>query len=431
MNYQQTISYLFSTLPVFERTGANAYKADLTNTIRLCNLLGNPQNDIKTIHIAGTNGKGSTSHMLASILQEKGWKVGLYTSPHLKDFRERILINGNKIPKAYITGFVRQYFNEIEKIDLSFFELTVGLAFKFFSESKVDIAVIEVGLGGRLDSTNIITPLISVITNISFDHMQFLGNTLEKIASEKAGIIKPNVPVVIGETQAEIRHVFTEKSKETGSDLLFADSLFSLRKNLETTVSAGHLSVNVMKDQKLFLKDLVSPLSGFYQLKNIVTVLGVIEMLGKRGIPVTMREIKRGIRKVIKNTHLSGRWQILSFSPLTICDTGHNEAGLTEVTSQINSISYGYLHFVFGVVKDKAIDKILAILPKNATYYFCNAATPRALNAGELKVQANLAGLAGESYSSVSEALKSAQTKAGTRDLIFIGGSTFVVAEVI
>ena len=416
---------------MFERTGAAAYKSDLTNTLVFCNLLGNPQNDIRTIHVAGTNGKGSTSHMLASILQEKGWKVGLYTSPHLKDFRERILINGKKIPKAYVTGFVKQYLKEFEKIGLSFFEMTVGLAFHYFSKSKTDIAVIEVGLGGRLDSTNIITPLVSVITNISFDHMQFLGDTLEKIATEKAGIIKPNVPVVIGETQKKIRHVFIQKANESGSDLLFADSLYSLERNQTSAIEDDHLIVDVFRDKKLFLKDLHSPLLGFYQLKNIVTVLGVVEMLGKTGVSMTGNEIKRGIRKVIKNTHLSGRWQIISFSPLTICDTGHNEAGLNEIIPQINSIPYHHLHFIFGVVKDKAIDKMLAILPKNATYYFCNADIPRALNAEQLKIQANLVGLKGDSYPSVLEALTTAQKKAGNEDLVFVGGSTFVVAEVL
>ena len=431
MNYPQTLSYLFSRLPMYERTGAAAYKADLTNSFAFCDLLGNPQNDIKTIHVAGTNGKGSTSHMLASILQEKGWKIGLYTSPHLKDFRERILINGKKIPQGYVTGFVKQYIKEFERIRLSFFEMTVGLAFNYFRNRKVDIAVIEVGLGGRLDSTNIITPLVSVITNISFDHMQFLGDTLEKIAVEKAGIIKPNVPVVIGETQKKIRHVFIQKANEAGSDLLFADSLYSLKRNQLSVVGDDHLTVDVLRDKKVFLKDLRSPLTGFYQLKNIVTVLGVVEMLGKTGISITENEIKCGIRKVIKNTHLSGRWQVISFSPLTICDTGHNEAGLSEIISQINTLSYDHLHFVFGVVKDKAIDKMLAILPKNATYYFCKADIPRALNEEELKIQANLAGLNGESYPSVLEALTIAQKKAGIEDLVFVGGSTFVVAEIL
>jgi dihydrofolate synthase/folylpolyglutamate synthase len=369
--------------------------------------------------------------MLASILQEKGWKVGLYTSPHLKDFRERILINGKKIPKAYVTGFVKQYLKEFEKIGLSFFEMTVGLAFHYFSKSKTDIAVIEVGLGGRLDSTNIITPLVSVITNISFDHMQFLGDTLEKIAIEKAGIIKTNIPVVIGETQKKIRHVFIQKANEAGSDLLFADSLYSLNRNQSSAIGGDHLIVDVFRDKKLFLKDLCSPLSGLYQLKNIVTVMGTVEMLGKTGVSITGKEIKRGIRKVIKNTHLSGRWQIISFSPLTICDTGHNEAGLNEIIPQINSIPYHHLHFIFGVVKDKAIDKMLAILPKKATYYFCNADIPRALNAEELKIQANLVGLKGDSYPSVLEALTTAQKKAGNEDLVFVGGSTFVVAEVL
>lgn len=431
MNYAQTISYLFSKLPVFERTGAAAYKADLMNTLVFCKRLGNPQDKIKTIHVAGTNGKGSTSHMLASILQEKGLKVGLYTSPHLKDFRERILINGKKIPKGYVTEFVKQHIKEFERIKLSFFEMTVGLAFDYFNKKKVDIAVIEVGLGGRLDSTNIITPLVSVITNISYDHMQFLGDTLEKIATEKAGIIKPNVPVVIGETQDKTRHVFIQKANECHSQVLFADSYYSIQRDQRTIIEDVHFNADVFRNKKLFLNDLRSPLLGLYQLKNIVTVMGVVEILGQQGIPVTKNEIKRGINKVVKNTLLAGRWQILSFSPLTICDTGHNEAGFSEIIAQINSIPFRHLHFVFGVVKDKAIDKMLALLPGNATYYFCKADIPRALNENDLKNQANLAGLNGEAYSSVKEALTAAQKKAGNDDLVFIGGSTFVVAEVL
>jgi dihydrofolate synthase / folylpolyglutamate synthase len=431
MNYQETVAYLFSRLPVFEHTGANAYKGDLTNVIAFCDLLGNPQNDFKTIHIAGTNGKGSTSHMLASILQEKGWKVGLFTSPHLLDFRERIRINGKKIPKRYVTEFVKQHLQDFERIGLSFFEMTVGLAFSYFSQQKVDIAVIEVGLGGRLDSTNIITPLVSVITNISFDHMQFLGDTLEKIAGEKAGIIKPGVPVVIGETQQEISHIFIKKAHESGSVLLFSDSLYWLKREKDAFTGKDHLKADAYRDDELFIKDLSSPLLGSYQLKNSVTVLGAVEMLGKTGISIRKNEIKRGIRNVIRNTHLSGRWQVLSLSPLTICDIGHNEAGFTGIIAQIHSISFHRLHFVFGVVKDKAIDKMLATLPENATYYFCKAGIPRALNQDELKNRANIAGLKGESYPSVREAYTAAQKNAGAGDLIFIGGSTFVVAEVL
>jgi dihydrofolate synthase / folylpolyglutamate synthase len=431
MNYQQSVSYLFSKLPVFERTGITAYKGDLTNVVAFCELLGNPQKDLKAIHVAGTNGKGSTSHMLASILQEKGMKVGLFTSPHLKDFRERIRVNGKKISRSYVAGFVNQHIPDFERIALSFFEMTVGLAFEYFKTCEVDIAVIEVGLGGRLDSTNIITPLVSVITNISFDHMQLLGNTLEQIAGEKAGIIKPGVPIVIGETQPEIRHVFLEKAKETRSELLFSDSLFSLKhKELAVTVD-NHLSADILRGDKLYLKNIRIPLTGIYQLKNIITVFGVIEKLNSIGISISGDEIRRGLRTVVKNTHLEGRWQVMSRTPLTIFDTGHNEAGLSEIISQLNSISCHHLHFVFGVVKDKDIRNILQILPKNATYYFCRAALPRALDQEELKSRANQAGLTGEAYPSVIHALTAARKNAGKEDIIFVGGSTFVVAEAL
>ena len=387
--------------------------------------------ELATIHIAGTNGKGSTSHMLASIFQEKGLKVGLFTSPHLKDFRERILINGKKIPKGYITAFVKRYFDEFEKLGLSFFEMVTGLAFQYFRESGVDIAVIETGLGGRLDSTNIITPLVSVITNISFDHMQFLGDTLQKIAGEKAGIIKPGVPVVIGETQEEIRHVFTRKAKETASPLLFADSLYSPDRYPITPPYKKQIVINIFRKKELFLKGLHSPLMGIYQMKNIITVMGAVEMLSIAGVFITGDEIKRGIRNVTRNTHFAGRWQTISYSPLTICDTGHNEAGLKEIVSQLNSMSFHRLHFVFGVVSDKAIDKMLALLPENAVYYFCQARLPRALDQYELKRRAELAGLKGDAYASVMEALSAARKNAAPDDLIFIGGSTFVVAEAL
>ncbi len=431
MNYKETLDWMFAKLPMYQTQGATAYRKDITNTVLLAKHLGNPEREMKCIHVAGTNGKGSTSHLLSSVLQEAGYKVGLYTSPHLKDYRERIKINGAPIAEEYVCEFITQNKAFFEATDMSFFEMSVGLAFDYFVREQTDVNIIEVGMGGRLDATNIITPMVSVITNIGLDHTQFLGNTLEVIAFEKAGIIKPNVPVVIGETQKKIRHVFIQKANESGSDLLFADSLYSLERNQTSAIEDDHLIVDVFRDKKLFLRDLHSPLLGFYQLKNIVTVLGVVEMLGKTGVSMTGNEIKRGIRKVIKNTHLSGRWQIISFSPLTIYDTGHNEAGLSEIISQINSISYHHLHFVFGVVKDKAINKMLAILPKNATYYFCNADIPRALNAKELKIQADLAGLTGDFYPSVLEALTTAQKKAGNEDLVFVGGSTFVVAEVL
>jgi dihydrofolate synthase / folylpolyglutamate synthase len=454
MTYKESLNYLFSQLPMYHRIGAAAYKADLDNTIKLCTLLGNPQNSFKSVHVAGTNGKGSVSHMLASILREKGLKVGLYTSPHLKDFRERIRVNGMKIPKRYVSRFIHKHKEEFEKIQLSFFEMTVGLAFQYFREEKVDIAIVEVGLGGRLDSTNIITPILSVITNISFDHMQLLGDTLEKIAIEKAGIIKPGVPLVIGETQDEVSKIFVEKAKSTGSEIFFADSVFSVGSNViaseakqrQSAVNSRQsvigsrfsakgiyhpLILTIYKEGQPYMSEVVSPLSGNYQKKNIITVVTVCEMLNKQEYAIPVDAIRKGIRNVIRNTGLKGRWQVLSRNPLTICDTGHNEGGLTEVLAQINVIPHKHLHFVFGVVNDKQIDHILELLPKEAIYYFCKADIPRGLSQDELKKQANAAGLSGNAYPSVKQAFRAAQKAASIDDLIFVGGSTFVVAEVV
>ena len=399
MTYQQTLDYLFSQLPMFQRIGASAYKVDLSNTIELCNLLGNPQHHFKSVHIAGTNGKGSTSHMLASILQEAGYKVGLYTSPHLIDFRERIKINGEMISEQEVVDFVTKYKKDFEKINLSFFEWTVGLAFDYFSSQKVDIAVVETGLGGRLDSTNVIIPEISIITNIGKDHMQFLGDTLEKIALEKAGIIKKNVPIIIGETQPEIKHVFVSKAKELGSAIYFADQI--IQQGLE------------------------SDLKGSYQKKNIKTVLASVHELKKLEFAISDEQIKSGLLRVV------GRWQTLGLDPKIICDTGHNEAGIREVISQLESLTYNKLHFVLGVVNDKEIDSVLELLPKNAEYYFCQAKIPRALDVNELKNKAKSYRLNGNAYSSVKNAYEEAKKTADKDDLIFIGGSTFVVAEVL
>ena len=405
MTYQQTLDYLFSQLPMFQRIGASAYKVDLSNTIELCNLLGNPQHHFKSVHIAGTNGKGSTSHMLASILQEAGYKVGLYTSPHLIDFRERIKINGEMISEQEVVDFVTKYKKDFEKINLSFFEWTVGLAFDYFSSQKVDIAVVETGLGGRLDSTNVIIPEISIITNIGKDHMQFLGDTLEKIALEKAGIIKKNVPIIIGETQPEIKHVFVSKAKELGSAIYFADQI--IQQGLE------------------------SDLKGSYQKKNIKTVLASVHELKKLEFAISDEQIKSGLLRVVRNTGLMGRWQTLGLDPKIICDTGHNEAGIREVISQLESLNYNKLHFVLGVVNDKEIDSVLELLPKNAEYYFCQAKIPRALDVNELKNKAKSYRLNGNAYSSVKNAYEEAKKTADKDDLIFIGGSTFVVAEVL
>lgn len=405
MTYQQTLDYLFSQLPMFQRVGASAYKADLNNTIELCNLLDNPQNKFKSIHIAGTNGKGSTSHMLSSILQEAGYKVGLYTSPHLVDFRERIKINGVMIPEQAVIDFVSTYEDKFEKINLSFFEWTVGLAFQYFSTQNIDVAIIETGLGGRLDSTNIIFPELSIITNIAKDHMQFLGDTLEKIAVEKAGIIKPKVPVVIGETQKETEQVFISNSKDLDANIYFADQIIH--------------------------RVLDSDLKGSYQRKNIKTVLASVNELKKLDYKILEGHIKAGLLNVVKNTGLMGRWHTLGENPKIICDTGHNEAGIKEVVCQLATLNYQNLHFIFGAVNDKEIDSILVLLPKNAIYYFCQAKIPRALDVLELKDKAVGYNLKGNSYDSVKNAYNAAKRKAQNDDLIFIGGSTFVVAEVL
>lgn len=431
MNYQQTLDYLFIRLPMFQRIGTAAYKADLSNTIALCDLLDNPQEHFKSIHIAGTNGKGSTSHMLASVLQSVGYKVGLYTSPHLKDFRERIKINGKNIAEQYVVDFVEKYKTDFEKIEPSFFEMTVGLAFQYFKEQKVDFAVIEVGLGGRLDSTNIITPLLSVITNISFDHTALLGNTLEKIAFEKAGIIKPGIPVVIGETQEGIKNVFIEKAKTNNSEIQFADKIFEI-KNVEYFYNKKQLlSFDVEQNGKLKFQKINCELLGLYQQKNLKTVLCTVDVLNKQGFVINEKAMREGIENVISQTGLLGRWQILSQNPLVIADTGHNEAGIKEVLEQIKNTPHEKLHFVLGVVNDKDVSSILNMLPKNATYYFCQAKIPRALPVEELKQKANEFKLIGHFHTSVSEALTQAKLSAGKDDLVFVGGSTFTVAEVV
>jgi dihydrofolate synthase / folylpolyglutamate synthase len=430
MTYPETLDYLFSQLPMFHRIGPAAYKADLNTTQAICTLLVNPQDSFRSVHIAGTNGKGSTSHLLASILQENRLKVGLFTSPHLKDFRERIRINGKMIPQQKVTRFVQEHRTDFEKLKPSFFEMTVGLAFDYFREEQIDIGIIEVGLGGRLDSTNLITPLLSVITNISFDHMQFLGNTLEEIAAEKAGIMKPGVPIVIGETQEETHHVFFEKAGEAKSEIIFADEFFSIS-GWERSGSGQTVLFDILKSGSSWIKGIESPLSGNYQKKNILTLCAVCDMLRKQGMEIPDEQIRRGILNVLKNTGFSGRWQILSRSPLTICDTGHNEAGLKEVLAQINETPHERLHFVFGMVNDKEIDPVLRMLPGDAVYYFCKADIPRGLDAEELRLKALEAGLHGTAFPSVKTALSAAQQGARKNDLVFIGGSTFIVAEAV
>ncbi|MDQ3110313.1 MAG: bifunctional folylpolyglutamate synthase/dihydrofolate synthase [Bacteroidota bacterium] len=416
---------------MFHRVGPAAYKPDLSNTIAICNALGNPENKLRAVHIAGTNGKGSTSHLLAAVLQEAGYKTGLYTSPHLKDFRERIRINGKMIPKTRVVKFVADHKKLFEKVQPSFFEWTVGLAFDYFAKEKTDIAIIETGLGGRLDSTNVITPLVSVITNISLDHTNLLGKTLKKIAAEKAGIIKPGIPVVIGETQQEVKSVFEKKAKAEKSPLRFADEEFQLANAKQAKTFPLMLSVNVKAGKNIVLKNLHCGLPGFYQQKNIVTVLSAIDSLRECGFIIPEKAIRKGFKNVIALTGLQGRWQVIAKKPLTIVDTGHNEAGIKEVVAQLKKTPHKKLHIVFGVVNDKDPSRVLALLPKNATYYFCKADLPRSMNEAELAQKAGKHGLAGKNYSSVKKALKSAQTAALQGDMVFVGGSTFVVAEAI
>jgi dihydrofolate synthase/folylpolyglutamate synthase len=404
MNYQETINWMFNQLPMYQLQGASAYKKDLTNASLLANHLGNPEKNLKCIHVAGTNGKGSTSHMLASIFQESGYKVGLYTSPHLKDYRERIKINGNEISEEFVCEFINKNKPFFEANDMSFFEMTVGLAFDYFSKEKVDIAIIEVGMGGRLDATNIITPLISVITNIALDHTQFLGNTLEAIAFEKAGIIKPRIPVVIGEYTPETKLVFLAKAKENQSEIYFASELIS--------------------------ENYSSDLIGDYQIHNKKTVVETISILNSQGtFKVSETNIKSGLLNVIKNTGLEGRWQQLSEFPKIICDTAHNKNGLEIVMKQIQKENYNTLHIVLGVVNDKDLDEVLPIFPKDAIYYFCKPNIPRGLDAKVLQEKALKFYLLGKVYSSVTNAYNETRKIATKNDFVFVGGSTFVVAE--
>lgn len=407
MNYQETIQWMFNKLPMYQLQGASAYKKDLTNTILLLNHLNNPEKKLKCIHVAGTNGKGSTSHLLASVLQEAGYKVGLYTSPHLKDYRERIKINGKMISEEFVCSFINENKNFLEKNDLSFFEMTVGLAFSYFDENKTDINIIEVGMGGRLDSTNVITPEISVITNIGLDHTQFLGNTLEKIAFEKAGIIKENIPVVIGEYTPETKNVFIEIAENQNSKIYFAGD-----------------------DNNLKL--IKSELNGNYQIKNERTVLKTLQVLNEnKTINLTNKTIENGFNKVIQNTGLQGRWQKIHENPTVVCDTAHNKHGLEEVIKQITSQKFSNLHIVLGVVNDKNLNEILPLFPKNCNYYFCKPNIQRGLDANLLKEAAKKFNLIGDVYLSVSEAYDNAIKNASKNDFIFVGGSTFVVAEVL
>lgn len=429
MDYQTTLNYLYSQLPMFTRDGPSAFKKDLTNTLELCKRLGDPQDQFRSVHIGGTNGKGSTSHMLAAVLQVAGYKTGLYTSPHLRDFRERIRINGEMVSEQQVIDFVEQHKEDFEDIKPSFFEMTVGMAFDAFAREKLDIAIIEVGLGGRLDSTNIITPLLSVITNIGWDHVNMLGDTLQLIAGEKAGIIKPCIPVIIGEYQPEVADIFINKAALEKAPISFASEEWKI---LKSGVIKEFLDFKVQKNNsELKTLDLELDLPGTYQLKNVKTVLSAVDELRKQGFIITDEHIQTALSQVKKLTGLHGRWEVLNRNPLTICDTGHNPEGIAEVVKNIEDTPYEHLHFVMGVVNDKDISKILAMLPKNATYYFSKPDIPRGLDAESLKLKAESFGLHGNTYPSVKTALVTAQNNAGANDLVFVGGSTFVVAEIV
>jgi dihydrofolate synthase/folylpolyglutamate synthase len=428
MTYQETLEFLYSQLPAYHRIGKAAYKNDLNNTIALDDYLGNPHLKFRTIHVAGTNGKGSVSHMIASVLQEAGYKTGLYTSPHLKDFRERIKVNGAMIPEDEIVTFVTNHKAIIESVSPSFFELCVAMAFDHFAENKVDVAVIEVGLGGRLDSTNIIKPILSVITNIGTDHMDLLGDTFEKIAFEKAGVIKEKIPLVISETHPETIEVFRKRARETGSEIVFADQKFSckLGKN-----SPGFPREYVVEESGTNTSySGTTPLGGDYQAKNIQCIYQIFKSL-KGVLDISEPNIREGISKVILNTGLSGRWQILSHDPLTICDTGHNKEGLEYVLKQLKEIKKTSLHMVIGFVSDKDLKSVLPLFPKDAVYYFTKASVLRALDEKMLQSEARFYGLKGEAYADVRSALKAVKEVASEDDLIFIGGSTFIVADAI
>ncbi|SEE62624.1 bifunctional folylpolyglutamate synthase/dihydrofolate synthase [Polaribacter dokdonensis] len=402
MTYQDTLDWMFAQLPMYQKEGKTAFKKDLTNIISFTKQLNHPEKKFKSIHVGGTNGKGSTSHMLASILQEAGYKVGLYTSPHLKNFTERIRINGEEIPKKNVTEFISKHKQFLESQQLSFFEMTVGLAFDYFTDQKVDIAIIEVGLGGRLDSTNIINPEISVITNIGLDHIQILGDTLPQIAFEKAGIIKNKVPVVIGEKQLEVEHVFLDKAKTMNAKLYFASDAIC---NYKTD------------------------LLGDYQRANVNTAVTAIKNL--KGFHISNQHIKNGLLNVVQHTNLKGRWQILQKDPKVICDTAHNKEGLSIVMNQLKKESYTNLHIVLGVVSDKDLDIVLPLFPKNASYYFCKPNIPRGLSAEVLQQKASHFGLNGTNFQSVSTAYENAFSAANQEDVVYVGGSTFVVAEII
>lgn len=427
MTYTETLNYLYTQLPMFTRIGAAAYKADLSNTITLCAALDNPQNKFKSIHVAGTNGKGSTSHMLASVLQEAGYKVGLYTSPHIKDFRERIKINGQKIEKQFVVHFTENIKTKITEIQPSFFEITVAMAFAYFAKQQVDIAVIEVGLGGLLDSTNVIIPELCVITNIGLDHTNLLGTTLPEIATQKAGIIKASVPVVISQTQEETERVFTNKALEKNTSIFFADKVMEVIGM--DTATIGLQKMKVVNTAKMSITNYELDILGKYQQKNVKGVLLALEILQQYNWNISAQNIVDGLKNIKNNTGLMGRFDMLETSPMLIADVAHNADGITEVLAQIKNIPHNNLHIITGFVADKAVDKVLALFPKNANYYFTQANIPRALLKENLQETAKQYQLNGEVYNNVNTALQAAKAKASKEDIILICGSFFIIAE--
>lgn len=430
MNYKETLDFLFNALPMYQRVGAPAFRKDLNNTIKLCERLGNPHYQFKSIHIAGTNGKGSTAHALASVLQEAGYKTGLYTSPHLKSFRERIKINGREIPENTVIKFVKEHKEFLEALKPSFFEMTVGLAFTYFAAQKVDYAVVEVGMGGRFDSTNVLVPELSIITNIGMDHVQFLGDSLEKIAFEKAGIIKTGVPVIIGQTHPKTQKVFQEVALGQKAPIVFADQ------HVKILPKACHYNPDIGSKMGYTVsfegrqEEVSLDLLGKYQAQNLPAIWLAGQQLVKMGVDISMENFKNGLADIVKNTGLKGRWQILSTNPLIICDTGHNIDGITSILEQIKSIRYKRLTMILGMVNDKDVDAVLAMLPRKAQYIFCQAQLPRAMPADALMEKAKHFDLDGEVIEDVNEALEIAKKKSGPDDFIFVGGSTFVVAEI-
>jgi dihydrofolate synthase/folylpolyglutamate synthase len=430
VTYSETLAYLYEQLPMFQRVGAAGFKKGLGNTLVLAEALGHPEQQFRSVHVAGTNGKGSSSHLLAAVLQAAGYKVGLYTSPHLREFTERIRVNGQELPSDYLVEWVARWRPLFETVQPSFFEMCVALAFAYFAEQRVDIAIVEVGLGGRFDSTNIITPLVSLITNISFDHQALLGNTLPEIAGEKAGIIKSGVPVVVSQTQPEVATVFQREAAAKLAHLVFADQIYQAIFIGETAPETGLRPVAVTQHGRPYLPNVELGLPGDYQQLNLPGVLATLDELRALGFRITEAAVRAGLRQVTQLTGLRGRWSILGQRPLVVCDTGHNAAGLALVMAQLRRLPHQRLHLVIGTVNDKDVAGMLAQLPAEGTYYFCAANIPRALPAGELAEQGAAAGLSGQAYSSVAEAVAAARSAAAAEDVVFIGGSTFVVAEV-